>query len=100
MTKTRKTRANTLTEELLEIIRVKPEQTAKVLSQLNYTIHPRPNEVLNKIPRGKIWCCYCGDWKKFGKSKKSDLFDYDRCETCNISVEDYYEKLHNGLWQK
>lgn len=85
-----------LSEELLEIIRVTPEQTAKALSKLKYTIHERPEGI--KAKKGELWCCYCGDFKKFGKSKKSKDFDYARCESCNISIEDWHIKQLNHLW--
>lgn len=85
-----------LSPELEKMVRVTPEMTEAVMAKLKYTIDPRPDEV--KPPKGKLWCCYCGDWKKFGKRKKIPQSIYDRCETCNISTEDFHIKTQNKLW--
>lgn len=94
---TKKVRDNNLPEELLEKIRVTPEKTQIVLDKLKYTITSRPE---GKTPRGKLWCPYCADFKVFGKSKKTPLSDYVRCESCNISTEDFYVRNENKLWAK
>jgi hypothetical protein len=85
-----------LSEELLALIRVTPEMTENALAKLKYTIHEPPEN--GKIPRGKYWCSYCNSYKKFTNKRGSEL-TYPRCETCNISLEDFYIKTHNKLWQ-
>jgi hypothetical protein len=87
---------NIVSKELLDLIRVTPEMTEKALGKLKYKIYPRPE--VAKTPRGKLWCPYCGDWRKFGQSKKTPHLEYLRCEKCNISTEDFYVKKFNNLW--
>lgn len=96
MVKKKKYEKSNLTEEMLDAIRVTPEQTQLALSKLGYTIYQRPEGV--KSPPKRLWCYLCNDFRKFGKSKKSKDFDYARCEVCNISVEDYYVRQMNGLF--
>lgn len=79
--------------ELAQKYKVTPEQTQACFDALPYRIQPRPEGV--KQPKGKLWCCYCHDWKTFSKPKASA---YERCETCKISTEDFWVKMHNGLW--
>jgi Pyruvate/2-oxoacid:ferredoxin oxidoreductase delta subunit len=82
--------------EILQLIKVTPEMTEEFRKRLKYTITPRPQ--VDKAPRGKLWCPYCADWKKFGKSKKTPESSYNRCETCNISTEDFHVRTVNMLW--
>lgn len=96
MAKKKKYESTNLSEEYLEKIRVTPEHTALALSRLGYTINKRPEGVKN--PPKKLWCYLCNDFRSFGKSKKSRDFDYMRCESCNISIEDFYIKSMNNLW--
>ena len=92
----RKSSHTNLTEEQLALIRVKPEDTAARLANLPYTITPRPEE---KPPRGGLWCPYEAKWSKFiTNHPKFPESSYPRCETCGISVEDYYVKSTNKLW--
>ena len=93
--KRKKVKESTLSPELDKLIRITDEMVEERLSNLPYKIHARPEE---KQPRGKYWCVYCGQWKKFGKSKKKDFLSDYACETCNISLEDFYIKTHNSLW--
>lgn len=90
-------KSSQLTEEQIELIRVKPEDTAERLASLPYTITPRPDE---KPPRGKMWCPYEGSWQKFKIGGHPLIPDstLPRCESCGISTEDYYVKTHNYLW--
>jgi hypothetical protein len=91
-----KAKSSSLSPELDEIIRVTDETVKERMSNLPYKIYPRPNE---KRPRGTYWCPYDNGWKKFSKSKKNKLLDYPRCEKCNISLEDFWVKTHNELWE-
>lgn len=79
--------------ELAYKYRVLPETTQARLDNLPYKILPRPEDV--KQPKGKLWCPYDHDWKIYKKATGSS---YERCETCNISTEDFWVKMHNGLW--
>lgn len=53
---------------------------------------------------GQLFCPYCGEWRTFKVLPPLPLFiieiksDYDRCEGCTISTEDYYVKTVNKLW--
>lgn len=94
--KQNKTKEHRLSEEQIELIRVKPEDTAKRLANLPYTITPRPDE---KPPRGSFWCPYDGTWNKFIMNHpKVPLSTYPRCKTCGMSIEDYHVKTANKLW--
>lgn len=85
-----------LTDEQIEKIRVKPEDTARRIASLPYTITPRPDE---KPKRGTMWCPYCADWNKFiAYHPKVPQSSYGRCETCAISQEDFHVKTVNKLW--
>lgn len=81
-----------LPKELLDLIRVTPEQTQKVLDKLKYKIIPLDESKAKK--KGALWCCYCGDWKKFKRKSEG----YQRCEFCGISIEDFYIKFYNKLF--
>jgi hypothetical protein len=53
----------------------------------------------SKGKKGELFCCYCDKWMDF----KEDVIvgsNHDRCVGCTISVEDYYIKSANKLWQK
>ncbi|OME54125.1 hypothetical protein BSK59_16220 [Paenibacillus odorifer] len=96
MSKVRKTGHTSLTEEQIAKIRVDPEDTAKRLASLPYTITPRPE---GKAPRGHFWCPYEAKWSDFIQNHPtSPMSNYYRCETCGISTEDYYVKTVNRLW--
>lgn len=95
-TKRKKSVETRLSDEVLELITVTDEYTQKSLDRLKYTIHEPPFD--QKIPRGKMWCSYCNNYNKFRINKNSKS-SYERCESCNISVEDWYIKKHNGLWK-
>jgi hypothetical protein len=85
-----------LSDEYIELIRVKPEDTAKRLADLPYTITPRPDE---KAPRAKYWCPYEGKWSRFILNHPDfPESTYPRCETCGISLEDFHVKTVNKLW--
>lgn len=89
-------RSYQLTEEYIEIIRVKPEDTAQKLANLPYTITERPDD---KPPRGKFWCPYHASWEKFiMHHPKMPLSTYPRCQKCGMSIEDYHIKTANKLW--
>jgi uncharacterized Zn finger protein len=51
------------------------------------------------IPKGTMYCPYCGKWQKFEPIKRNDYYTYPRCEECGISDEDWYVKLVNGIWR-
>ncbi|MCY9757655.1 hypothetical protein M5X00_25855 [Paenibacillus alvei] len=92
----KKSKYGNLSPEYIEKIRVKPEDTAKRLASLPYTITPRPDE---KPPKGMMWCPYEAKWSKFiSPNPLSPMSTYLRCETCGISIEDYYTKTVNKLW--
>ncbi|WP_255305650.1 hypothetical protein [Paenibacillus sp. Mc5Re-14] len=96
LSKRKSTKGTQLTDDQIELIRVKPEDTAKRLASLPYTITPRPDE---KPPKGKLWCPYDASWQKFiTNHPKVPLSSYPRCECCGISTEDYYIKTENKLW--
>jgi Pyruvate/2-oxoacid:ferredoxin oxidoreductase delta subunit len=52
---------------------------------------------LTSKKKGALWCPYCGEWQVFSvlPDRKSN---YDRCNGCTISNEDYYVKHVNHLW--
>ena len=91
------------------IIRFKKEehykQFTKVLSDRTnlefYTINIKtassPED--NAAPKGKLWCPYCSDWRKF----IAEYDGYTRCEVCTISTRDFYTRKYNvklGLLKK
>lgn len=91
------------------IIRFKAEehykQFTKVLSDHTrlefYTVNIKraSSPDSNVAPKGKLWCPYCSDWRKF--FQKDD--GYTRCEICTISTRDFYTKKYNvklGLLEK
>lgn len=92
----KKSKHSGLSAEYIEKIRVKPEDTAKILANLPYTITPRPDE---KPPRGMMWCPYEAKWSKFITNHPLiPMSSYYRCETCGISIEDFHVKTVNKLW--
>jgi len=53
----------------------------------------------NAAPKGKLWCPYCSDWRRFFLENDG----YTRCEICTISTRDFYTKKYNvelGLLKK
>lgn len=88
----KKTKNNPLSQEIIDLIRVKPEDTERVRSKLNYTITPRPDE---KPPRGKpVFCCYCSRWTKFIQKEYRMV-----TECCGMGSEDFHLKTVNKLWK-
>lgn len=91
------------------IIRFKSEehykQFTKVLSDHTglefYTINIRKasSPEGNAAPKGKLWCPYCSDWRRFLQIDDG----YTRCEICTISTRDFYTNKYNvrlGLLKK
>lgn len=81
------------------------KQFAKVLSDHTklefYTVNIKrassPDD--NAAPKGKLWCPYCSDWRKFLQENDG----YTRCEVCAISTRDFYTMKYNvklGLLKK
>lgn len=91
----KKIKGKELSDEYLELIRVKPEDTQRLLDKLPYTITPRPDE---KAPRGNLWCPYESKWSKFGSHKDHPSSTLARCLSCGISIEDFHVKTTNRLW--
>jgi hypothetical protein len=92
----KKSRGGNIPEHILEIIRVKPEDT-EVFYKENVNPKPQPPLEGKKKPKGKLWCPYCNDYKKF-TNKKDSIGSYQRCESCTISNEDFHVKYHNKLF--
>lgn len=84
-------------EELLNIIRVTPEQSEEFKRRtVSYTIHPRPEG--KKNPKGKMYCPYCGDFKIY-KNSREDEGSYKRCVDCSVSEFDYHVRNANHTWK-
>lgn len=68
--------------------------------QKKYTV-PEFVEINPNAPyrKGTMWCPYEGKWQMFTPRKFGEGFGYPRCEGCNISTEDWYVKLVNGIWK-
>lgn len=92
------------------IIRFKAEehykQFTKVLSDNTrlefYTINLKraSSPDSNSAPKGKLWCPYCSDWRRFITEHDDG---YTRCEVCAISTRDFYTMKYNvklGLLKK
>ncbi|MCY9737506.1 hypothetical protein M5X17_27775 [Paenibacillus alvei] len=92
----KKSKSTGLSAEYLKMIRVKPEDTARRLANLPYTITPKPDE---KNPRGKLWCPYCAKWSKYYYHKDYPYSSLTRCQFCCISIEDFHVKTVNHLWE-
>lgn len=56
--------------------------------------HKEPDHSIKKR-KDALWCPYEGKWQRF-TSKDGG---YRRCVGCNISNEDYWVKMSNGLWE-
>jgi DNA-directed RNA polymerase subunit RPC12/RpoP len=57
-----------------------------------------------KKRKGQLWCPYCGEWHFFKFNRPLKLFkgqtsSYRRCENCNMSIEDFWVKTVNKLWE-
>lgn len=86
-------------EHILELIRVDPAETQKLLDSLKTKAYPPSEEVLKKKKkRGQLYCPYCRDYRKFKPIKKKGYVTYPRCVECGISNEDFYVKTYNNLW--
>lgn len=53
--------------------------------------------LLSKKTKGALYCPYCYDWSHF---QKFNYYDSHKCISCGISVNDFYVKTYNNLWEK
>lgn len=53
--------------------------------------------LLTKKVKGALYCPYCADWSFF---EDFSYFGSLKCIGCGISINDFYVKTYNGLWDK
>lgn len=95
MARRRKSEAS-LANNILELVKVRQEETEKILNKLPYTVTPRPDDKPPK--KGKLWCPYCAKWTVFKSLQMNGYMTYRRAECCGISIEDFHVKTVNKLW--
>lgn len=58
----------------------------------DFKIKPKP--IWIRVRPGKLWCPYCNRVKKF---KMDKYLGVEKCESCGITIKDYYVKKFNRL---
>jgi Pyruvate/2-oxoacid:ferredoxin oxidoreductase delta subunit len=94
--KRRKVNDPVLDNYTLSLIKVSPEDTERLSNK--HKINKKPE---GKVPKGKLWCVYCNDYKYFKiRDEINKNSNYKRCEGCGMSDNDFHIKNANGLWHK
>lgn len=99
MSKRKKNKQNVVSPELEALIKVTEEDVQRALSKLKYKIIPPEESNVKKKKRGQLYCPYCGEYKLFKAKNNNGYITYKRCTGCGISVEDFYVKKYNRLFQ-
>lgn len=85
---------------LVKVIAKDEERVKQLVSKLEekglhpHLVHTKPAPPSSEKVRGRLWCPYCREWRKFNANQAG----YAVCEVCGTSNMDYYIRRYNRLW--
>lgn len=98
----------------MKVLREKGYRAALVPSNvIDKRMYPPPRTIAENRNVGKLWCCYCGDWRYFAVPKfhphaevASEEWFLNAfhnqlvkvCKWCRISEDDFYIRRVNDTW--